>query len=300
MAVGALVTSEAIRRAEIIDAEMGWDSCLAIGHLVRLWNEAQEGGGKSVVKKRVILEWARVPADEGDRFIELCCQMAKHEDDDHIHFLEHRGEDRYFIVGNPDRVEKLEGIREQRRGAGLASGDKRRKAADERKLNENRTGRSTVVPTPVEQNANPIPIPTQLQKPDKKTFESVCVVDARTLVDPPDPPPTKKILKYSPPMTVEKLVGGGCFDFNPDTAFWHRVAAEFAASGFLNGHKPGSDGGTFACADPIVWAIKRADEIAAGKYRDRPPKKKAARWVDVADRPVDPNAPTGFNAEEKL
>ncbi len=121
---------------------------------------------------------------------------------------------------------------------------------------------------------------------------------ARPRVDPPTHPPTFKKAGFSPPMTVAKLVEGGALDFNPDTKVWHRVAAEFAASAFLGGLKPGSDGELFSCADPVAWAIKRADEIAEGKYRDRPivRKKRAAGFAHVPNGKV-ADGPTGFEEE---
>lgn len=121
-----LIRKDAIKRAEIVDAEMGWESGTAIGKMALIWDAAQEDIGRNVVRRRQLLAWAHVRPDQADRFLAACCIVRKAEDDDHVHFLERRGEDRYYIVGNREEFERIEQHRAEKSAAGKRSAEVRR------------------------------------------------------------------------------------------------------------------------------------------------------------------------------
>jgi len=132
----ALLRDGVFARAEIIDAELGWPRGLAIGRLACLYAKAQENRGKSVAKRRLILEWACVEERDGQQFLALCCQRRANDDDDdesdHIHILEDRGDGSYYIVGNPTELERIETFKQRASRAGKASGKVRAAKRDER------------------------------------------------------------------------------------------------------------------------------------------------------------------------
>lgn len=124
----ALIRKDAIKRAAIIDAEMGWLRGTALGKLSMLWHTAQEDDGKSIVSRRLLLEWACVEPEHADRFIELCCLADTSGDGDFVHFLERRRDDgRFFIVGNPDEIQRVKTAREQAVARGNASAEARKR-----------------------------------------------------------------------------------------------------------------------------------------------------------------------------
>jgi hypothetical protein len=307
MSVGALITADAIKRAEIIDAELGWPSCLALGKMARIWNEAQEGEGKSVVKRRVLLEWARVPAHEADAFLALCCKVGRAEDDDHIHFLEALPEERYRIVGNSKRLEKLEENRQKKAAAGRIGG--KQKAENDRKRRESES--KPPDPAPAEasaladaradakagaladaradakadgwQNSSPLPFPSAVPSPLPEGEE-----DARAHVDPPSPHPTGMKAEDLVAIWNEcrgelpRVVGDGgkhrreaiaaALRAHDDPGFWRTAFGEAVASSFLTGKKAGADGKPFT--RPLFdWLVESPDYNARrageGHFRDK-------------------------------
>lgn len=123
----AIIKPSAIGRAAIIDAELGWPRGLALGRMSMIWSAAQADGGKSVAKKRLIIEWGCVEPELADRFVELCCRVSDDDEGDHVHFLELRDADRYFIVGNPEQLEKIATFKARASKAGKSGGKGRPK-----------------------------------------------------------------------------------------------------------------------------------------------------------------------------
>ncbi len=157
MAIGALIKSDAIKRAGIVDAELGWPRGTCLGRMTMLYAASQEGEGTSVAKGRVILEWACVEPADGERFLALCCQVKEGEDGEHIHFLERRDGGRYFIVGNPRQLEKISTFKARAADAGKASGVAR--AAKKADRTTSSTSSSTTSSPQVELESNPLPLP---------------------------------------------------------------------------------------------------------------------------------------------
>ncbi len=130
-----LLKTDAFARAEIIDVELDWPHGLAAGRIAKIYENAQKGMGKSVAKRRLILEWARVEPQYADRFIELCCQRKRDRKDptDHIHFLEPRGDDTFLVVGNPEQLQRRDRFQQRASAGGKGKAAKtaaRRKPSD--------------------------------------------------------------------------------------------------------------------------------------------------------------------------
>lgn len=151
-----VIRKDAFKRAAMIDTEMGWQDCTAIGKLATIWEESQTEGIKiTEVSGRQILKWAGVSAADADLFLAQCCDR---------HFLEARPNGRYFIVGNDGEIARIDDYKAAKVAAGIQSGISRRakkEAAESVQSNSSTNTCSTDVQADVEQsdeqNANTDP-----------------------------------------------------------------------------------------------------------------------------------------------
>jgi hypothetical protein len=319
--VGALIKPDALKRASIIDAELGWPRGLAAGRLAMLWSNAQTMK-KSVAKRRLILEWACVDAAEGVRFLDLCCKVASDDDDDHIHFLERQSEDRYFIVGNPEQLEKIQSFKTRASAGGKGKAEKakqRREAAKADSASSSASSNASSVPEEVLQLC-PLPFPSPEPKPPllERGAEDHT---ARARVDPPAPTHARtedlgggltvaglsllwRETMQAPPDLVTAKAGAftvvqDAIKLHPEPDFWRKAISEFHASDFTMRRKPGGDETLFWCPNPFVWMVEHADDLVAGKYRNRPPKNRGPRYTDVPDAAAFGRyGPTGFKQDD--
>jgi len=242
-----LLKSDAFARAEIIDAELDWPRGLAAGRIAKLYEAAQKAR-KSVIKRRLVLEWACIEPAHADRFIALCCSRKERSDDetDHIHFLEPRSDDSFFIVGNPKQLQKLDNFIRRASAGGKA---KAAKMAAEREAAEHE------VLLEAELEAEPEADDKQClsaAKPLPSSFSSSCslssavkerrVTDAPgasgviALVRDPEPPPPKRA-RAAPRFDPLDRELAACFQahiarHNPDAVRIHRADLDAWANVF--------------------------------------------------------------------
>lgn len=174
----AVIKPDAIQRADLVDARMGWPRGLALGRMIILWENTQTGKGMNVIPKRLVEAWASVPPIEIDAFIAAALE---------VHFFEKKGTD-LAVVGNQKHVDNIAAYKAGKVAGGKASGKARRLKIEQ---DTNRTG--TDGEQVFEQNANG-------NEPSSSSFSSS---SSSTSSGPPPalgaPPPDKDACAYDPP-----------------------------------------------------------------------------------------------------
>lgn len=240
----ALIRKDAIKRSRIVDAEVGWEDFTALGKMGAIWDAAQEDEGRNVLRRSEILDWGRVKPEHAERFLAACCIVRKVRGDDHVHFLEPAGGDRYRLVGNLNELERIERHRAEKSAAGKASAEARKtrlgSAIPHGGYNDpNRTEIRTAVRTETEQtaeqnleqsaeqNSNPSALALASAIPSASASQTLSSVDSppSTLSSPPERPP-------DPIEPSDLAVGREWLDFAVQETPWRAGRSGMTAEAF--------------------------------------------------------------------